>query len=155
MVLTKPIFYLCFFHWTVPNKPIFGQTWRQIVCDLPICTWLASRISLQWSLGNRYYLWHKIWNPNLTYLYLDIYNGIMFVTSQSVPGWPPGSASSGLQEQYIIFDTRKEIWNLTYLYLVIHEGIMCVTSQSVPGWPLIRLQGGLLLFLILKLKSWP
>ena len=44
-------------------------------------------------------------------------------TSLAVPGWPPGSASSGFQVPGIIFDLRNEILTLTNLYLDIHEGI--------------------------------
>ena len=44
------------------------------------------------------------------------------VISLSVPGWPPGSASSGLQVPDIIFDVRIEFLTLTNLYLDIHEG---------------------------------
>ena len=45
------------------------------------------------------------------------------MTSLSVPGWPPGSASSGLQVPDIIFDVRIEILTLTNLYLDMHKGI--------------------------------
>ena len=33
----------------------------------------------------------------LTHLHLDIHEGILEFEFISVPGWPPGSASSGLQ----------------------------------------------------------
>ena len=54
---------------------------------------------------------------------------------ESVPGWTPGSASSDLQVQYIIFETRIEILTLTNLYLDKYEGILSMTFKSVPGWP--------------------
>jgi hypothetical protein len=45
------------------------------------------------------------------------------MTSKSGPGWPAGTASSDLQVQYIIFDTRIEILALINLHLDILEGI--------------------------------
>ena len=45
-------------------------------CDLPICNWLAFRISLQRPPNARYYFWSKKWNPELTNLYLVIHEGI-------------------------------------------------------------------------------
>jgi hypothetical protein len=50
-------------------------------------------------------------------------NTYLNVTFQIVSGWPPGSASSGLQETGIIFDLKIEHLTLTNLYLDIHEGI--------------------------------
>ena len=77
-----------------------------IACDLQICTWLASRISLQrppGSASSSLQIPDIIFNTKyelltLTNLYLDIHECILCVTSKSVPDWPPGSAAGGLQE---------------------------------------------------------
>ena len=69
------------------------------------------------------FFYAKIEILTLTNIPLDIHDGILGVTSISVPGWPPGSASSGLQvnerwaldcltnvEYYFnIFSPRKKI----------------------------------------------
>ena len=69
--------------------------------DLYICTWPASRISLQLppaaSRGPDIIFYARIEILTITNLPLDIHDGILGVTSISVPGRPPGSASSGLQ----------------------------------------------------------
>ena len=84
--------------------------------DLYIWTWPASR----WP---NIIFYARIEILTITNLPLDIHDGILGVTSISVPGWPPGSASSGLQvnerwaldcltnvEYYFkIFSPRKKI----------------------------------------------
>ena len=45
------------------------------------------------------------------------------MTSLSVQGWPPGSASSGLQVPDIIFGVEIELMTLTNIYLDTQEGI--------------------------------
>ena len=51
----------------------------------------------------------------LTNWCLGILEGILWVTYKSVPGWSPGSDTSGLKVPDIIFGIRIEIHMLSYI----------------------------------------
>ena len=114
------------------NIHIFRHIKWHNVCDLPICTWLASRISLQRPPGTIYYFWHKKRNmkPNIPIFSHTWRHNVCdlpictWLASDKASRWP-----------IIIFDPKIEILTLTNLYLDIYEDILFTTSKSVPGWP--------------------
>ena len=112
-------------------------------------------ISLQWCLGAINYFWYKNLNPRPTKPIVSHTWRHIAWDLKSVPSWPPGSASSGLQVKYIILGTKIVIQTLTNLYLDIYDGIFCMTSKSGLQDQHTATSRYTILFLIQELKSWP
>ena len=93
----------------------------------------------------------------LTNIHLDIHDGILGVTSISVPGGLQDQPPAASRWPDIIFDARIEILTLTNLLLDIHDSISGDDLYNCT-WPASRISlqrppSGQILFLMQELKS--